>query len=119
MVTVRRFAALMAGLFIIAQVFGVFPLISGHTTHVAEIERLAAKQLDANAAGTHGKHHPGDADGFVQHHELQDLSGTAACAVCFCATDFVQAAIIADVSPALTAADPVLLERPPKQLLSI
>lgn len=118
MTALRRLGPWLVGLFLIAQVFGVVPLISGHTAHVAETQLILSKDNASTGSIPQRHHHHGDADGFIQHHELQDLNGALTCLVS-CEIVFVHVAITAYVPNALTEADPILLKRPPKPLLSI
>jgi hypothetical protein len=115
--TVRLLGPWFLGLFVIAQIFGIIPLVSGHTAHVAETEFILAAGTDGNVP--QGHHHRGDADGFLQHHELQDLSGVPACPASGCDIASFHAVMVTCKPRALTAIDPILLERPPKHLLSI
>jgi len=114
----RRFSPWLVGLFLIAQIFGVVCLVSEHTVHEAEVE-LALAVDNGGSANIPQHHHRGDADGFVQHHELQDLSGTFNCTVSWCEIGLVGMAIAPNEPNALVAADPTRLERPPKSLLSL
>jgi hypothetical protein len=119
--TMRRLGAWLAGLFLIAQIFGVVPLLSEHTTHETE-SALVLSNKNARIGSIpqgHHHHHHGDADGFIQHHELQDLSGAFTCLASQCDVDFVQVAITLFVPDALAEADPTPLERPPKPLLFV
>jgi hypothetical protein len=114
----RRLSLWLVGLFLVAQSCGVVHLLDEHTTHVAAV----AVALSADHVGTAKvpqKHHRGDADGAVQHHELQDLNGVPSCLSSSCDLGYVHAAARAYVPIALTASDPVRLERPPKPSLSI
>lgn len=114
----RRLGTWLAGLFFIAQVCGVVQLLGEHTAHVTESQLvLANTTVPGNAS--HGHHHEGDADGAIQHHELQDLNGAPACLIAGCELPLAHVAITAFVSDALTESSPVLLERPPKHLLSV
>ena len=115
--TARRLAPWMVGLFIIAQIFAVIPLISEHTIHIAQSE-LGVSLDRVGAGGVPQAHHRGDADGFVQHHELQDLSGALTCTVSQCEIGFVRVALSPYAPDALAEGDPIFLERPPKALLS-
>lgn len=112
----RRAVLWLTRLFFMAQVFGVVSLMSEHTTHVASTELSFH-----NHAGDvpHTRHHRGDADGFVQHHELQDLSGALICPIGRCEIAAMPASLIAPAPEALAEADPTLLERPPKTALSV
>jgi hypothetical protein len=108
----------LVGLFLIAQIVGVVPLISGHTAHVAETELIVSEDSASTGSVPQGHHHHGDADGFIQHHELQDLNG-AFTDIVSCEIAFVHVAITAYAPNAFAEAYPTLLERPPKHLLSI
>src|ERR1700691_3810675 len=73
----RRVGIWLAGLLFIAQIVAVAPLMSEHTAHVAESELglLSKSVITHTLLRGHHHHYRGDADGFVQHHELQDLGG--------------------------------------------
>jgi hypothetical protein len=113
----RRLGTWLAGLFLIAQVCGVVPLLGEHTAHVTESVSLATATVAGLAS--HGHHYDGDADGAIQHHELQDLSGAPACLIASFELPLAHVAITAYVSDALAESNPVLQERPPKHLLSV
>ena len=108
----------LVGLFLIAQFFGVVPLMRGHTAHVTESQLVLSKDNAGTGSIPQGHHHHGDADGFIQQHELQDLNGALSCLVS-CEIAFVHVMIAAYSPNALAEPDPTLLERPPKHLLSI
>jgi hypothetical protein len=115
----RRLCPWLAGLFLIAQTFGVVPLMSEHVLHVAESE-LVLHNDNANTktpVGNH-RHYRGDADGFVQHHEMQDLTGVFTCTINQCEFAFARVAVTLREPDALAGTDPPLLERPPNCLLS-
>ena len=40
----RRLGPWIVGLFVIAQIFGVVPLISEHTAHLAEVQLVLSKE---------------------------------------------------------------------------
>ena len=113
----RRLSTLLIGLFFAAQVCGVVPLLGEHAAHVTESQLILATGTVAGNA-SHGHHHDGDADGAIQHHELQDLNGAPACLIAGCELAVEHVATTAYVSEALTESNPVLLERPPKPRLS-
>jgi hypothetical protein len=113
----RWLGSWLVGLFLIAQIVGVVPLISGHTAHVAETELIVSKDNGSTATVPQGHHHHDDADGFIQNHELQDLNG-AFTYVVTCEIAFVHVAITAFAPKAVAETHPALLERPPKHLLS-
>jgi hypothetical protein len=103
----------LAGLFLMAQLFGVVSLMSHHTAHVVETEFAATTDAPP------GDHYRGDADGFVQHHELQDLSGALACAVPCCPLPIISVTVTPPGLESFTSSVPALLERPPKPTLSV
>jgi hypothetical protein len=120
MATMRRFNAWIGGLFLIAQVFAVVPLISKHATHEAESALVLSNENVRIGSIPQGHyHHHGDADGFIEHHELQDLNGTLISLGSRCEIAIVRVASIAYVPDAVAEGDPILLERPPKPILSI
>ena len=116
---VRRLGSWLAGLFFIAQIFGVVSLLSEHTAHVAATELLPS-QVSANTGNIpQGRHYHGDSDGFIQHHELQDLTGTLTCLSSRCEIASVYVANTDYVPAALAEGEPILIERPPKAMLSV
>ena len=114
----RRLGPWIVGLFVVAQIFGVVPLMSEHTAHLAEVQLVLSKNSASTGSIPKGHHHVDDADGSLQHHELQDLNCAFTCVVC-CEIAFVHVAITAHAPNALAEADRILLERPPKPVLSI
>jgi len=114
----RRLSAWLVGLFLVAQIFGVVSVLSEHTAHVAATELLASRVSASTGNIPQGRHHHDDADGFIQHHELQDLTGTLTCPSGRCEIALVYIADIDYVPVALAEGDPILLERPPKPMLS-
>jgi hypothetical protein len=116
--TMRSLSTCFVGLFLIAQIFGVVSLLSEHTAHVAATEFLASQGSASIGNFPDSHHHRGDADGFIQHHELQDLSGTLTCLNSLCEIAFVPVSNIAYVPAVLVDGDPLLLERPPKPMRS-
>ena len=107
----------VVGIFLLAQIFGVFPLVSEHTAHVAQADFTVSQNCVCTGDTTHGHYH-GDTDGFMQHHELQDLSGVLSCAVGKCENGLVHVAVCLYAPLALSEGNPIFLERPPKSLLS-
>jgi hypothetical protein len=117
--TMRRLGSWLVGLFLIAQIFGVVSLLSEHATHVAATELLPS-QVSANTGNIpQGRHYNGDSDGFIQHHELQDLTGTLTCLSNRCEIAFIYVANTDYVPAALAEGEPIPLERPPKAMLSV
>jgi hypothetical protein len=116
----RRSAPWLIGLFFIAQICGVGQLLGEHTAHVTESQLILSKvAVTGDTSHGHHHHHYGDADGAIQHHELQDLNGAPAYLIAGYELAFTHEAITAYVSDALTESNPVLLERPPKPFLSV
>ena len=109
----RRLGTWLAGLFFVAQVCGVVQLLGEHTAHVTESQLILANATVAGNA-SHGHHYDGDADGAIQHHELQDLNGAPACLIAVYELPLAHVATTAYVSDALTENNPTLLERPPR-----
>jgi hypothetical protein len=114
----RRLSAWLIGLFFLAQVGGVVQLLGEHTAHVTESQLAVA---DATIAGSvsHSHHHEGDADGAIQHHELQDLNGAPLRVVEACELTVSSAVVVPPLADVLAGRSPVLPERPPKSFLSV
>jgi hypothetical protein len=113
----RRLSPWVVGIFLLAQIFGVFPLVSEHTAHIAQADFTVASDCVCTGHAPH-EHYQGDSDGFVQHHELQDLSGVLSCAVDQCQRGIIHVAVSLYAPHALTEGHRNFLERPPKSLLS-
>jgi hypothetical protein len=90
-----------------------------HEGHRQDLAHLIVSRPRDTGGTCHGHHYDGDADGAIQHHELQDLNGAPACLIDSCELAFTHAAMTAYVADALTASNPVLLERPPKSFLFV
>jgi len=93
--------------------------MSGHTAHVAGTHALLAESNNGAAGVPQSQHRHDDADGPVQHHALQDLSGVLVCPDGRCESASIHVVVAARGSNPLLAADAVRLERPPKFILSI
>jgi hypothetical protein len=115
--TARRLSPWVLGIFLVAQIFGVIPVMSEHTAHVAQADFAVPEECVCTGAAPHG-HYRGDTDGFVQHHELQDLSGVIGCAVSQCEIGLMHVAVSLYAPHALKEGDPVFQEHPPKSILS-
>jgi hypothetical protein len=115
---IRRLSPWLVGLFLIAQIFGVVSVLCEHTAHVAAAELLPSQVSASTGNIPQGRHHHGDADGFIQHHELEDLNGVLTCLSSRCEIAFVYVANSDYVPAAIAEGDPILLERPPKPILS-
>jgi hypothetical protein len=127
----RRFGGWLLGLFLIAQLAGVVPLVTVHLEHAIASEQDAAADSGDGAAvghaGSHAHHHhvhhgsgphdhgasdPDDQCCTLHHHLSGVMPGLAPAA----AADLVVVAIIFLPPVPLVPADPGLLERPPKHL---
>ena len=115
----RSLGTWFVGVFLIAQIVGVVSLLSEHTAHVAGTESLASQGSVSTGNIPKSRHHRGDADSFIQDHELQDLNGTLTYLSRLCEIAFVPASNIAYVPAVLVDGDPIVLERPPKPMWSI
>jgi hypothetical protein len=111
----RRFGPWLLGLFLIAQLAGVVPVMFDHAVHVFESQPALSSVHDHDAPGRHGDHRHGIADVKDEccslHHHLAGVLPFALRAV---AISFVAVLMVAPPARALASADPILLERPPK-----
>lgn len=114
----RRLSTLLIGLFLTAQVCGVVQLLGEHTTHITE-SQLALSQTTFAGSAPRGHHHEGDADGTIQHHELQDLNGAPLRLTTSREPRLRPAALQAYVPHALAGSYPALPERPPMSFPSV
>jgi hypothetical protein len=120
----RRFGRWLLGLFLIAQLAGVAPLVAVHLQHISAAEQDLADDAGAGVA-EHAHHHhvhkggghhdhgatdPNDQCCTMHHH----LAGVLPFATGANANEVPMAAILALSPRALVPADPGLLERPPK-----
>jgi Protein of unknown function (DUF2946) len=131
--TRRWFGRWLLGLFLIAQLAGVVPLVTVHLEHAIASEQDAAADSDDTAAPAHAvmhahRHHahqgsgphdhgasdPNDQCCTLHHHLAGVLPGLAPAGTAY----VVPAAIVALPPAPHLPADPGLLERPPK-LLSV
>jgi hypothetical protein len=111
----RRFGPWLLGLFLIAQLAGVVPVMFDHAVHVFESQPAVSGAHDHSAPGPHGDHRHGVADVKDEccslHHHLAGVLPFALRAV---AISFVAVLMVAPATRALASVDPILLERPPK-----
>jgi hypothetical protein len=125
----RRLGRWLLGLFLIAQLAGVVPLVTVHLEHAIASDQDAAADSGDGAAVSHAHHHhvhhgsgphdhgasdPNDQCCTLHHH----LTGVLPEAAPARATDLVVAAVVSPRPAPLVPAEPGLLERPPK-LLSV
>ena len=119
----RRLSTWLIGLFLLAQIGGVVHLLGEHTAHVSESQmtesQLAVAHASLAANASHHHHHEGDADGAIQHHELQDLNGAPLRLTQACELTIASAAVMPPAPDVLAGRNPVLPERPPKSSLSV
>jgi hypothetical protein len=115
--TVRRLGPLLVGLYVLAQICGVIPLMSCDSAHAAPGTHMLS---ECKQTGTlpQNHHHAGDADDAAHHHFLQDLNSVLVQSSVV-VNSIVHIAIEASAPRALVEADVVLLERPPKPLPSV
>jgi hypothetical protein len=117
--TMRRFGPWLLGLFLVAQIAGIVPLVVVHIQHIFETSQDIAADI-ANTGLDHRRHHHGLDDSNDQcctlHHHLagivSDADGVGI-------GDYFTAPIVRLSLRSLVGAEPGLLERPPKSLLSI
>jgi hypothetical protein len=113
----RRLGPWLLGLFLIAQIAGIVPAMSDHTTHLFESQPAVVDTHDYSAAGPRGDHRHGTSDiqdecCALHHH----LAGVVPLTIAAPAFSLAAAPLVAPPLRALASADPVLLERPPKSL---
>ena len=108
----RSLGTCFVGLFLITQIVGVVSLLSEHTAHVAGTESLASQGSVSTGNIPKSRRHRGDADGFIQDHELRDLNGTLTYLSRLCEIAFVPASNIAYVPAVFVGGNPIVLERP-------
>jgi hypothetical protein len=113
--TMRRFGPWLLGLFLIAQLAGVVPVMFDHAVHVFESQPAVASAHDHSASSRHGDHRHGIADVkdeccSLHHH----LAGVLPFTVRAVSISFAAVRMVVPPARALASADPILLERPPK-----
>jgi hypothetical protein len=115
----RRVAPWLIGLFLIAQIAGVVPLIAAHTLHVFESKQVVSGDDGITATGPSGTHHHGLADLNDQCCTFHHLASVLSYVVKINPARLAKVAIVSLAPIALVVADPLLLERPPKPTLSV
>jgi hypothetical protein len=113
--TMRRFGPWLLGLFLIAQVAGVVPVMFDHAVHVFESQPAVSGAHDHSAPGRHGDHRHGIVDVndeccALHHH----LAGVLPFTVRVVSTSFAAVQMVVPTARASASADPILPERPPK-----
>jgi hypothetical protein len=119
MTAMHRLSPWLVGLFLIAQIFGVVPLVSCHSAHAAGAASILCEDEGGAGALPQGHHHLGDADDAAHHHALQDLTGVIAGSPERRDLSALHAMITARAARALTPAGQLRLERPPNSVLSV
>jgi hypothetical protein len=112
----RRIGPWLLGLFLIAQIAGIVPLVYAHTLHMFEGKQGIADGRDTIAAHEPGGDRavPGDDDRCcVLHHHLTGVLPGAASAI---RVGLVGLRMIAAPTNPLASADPTPHDRPPKLL---
>jgi hypothetical protein len=114
--TLRRVGPWLVGLYFLAMVAGVTPLIRACNAHT-----LAPVAVSQSRAPAHqqDRHHAGDADDVAHHHALRDLTGVLNWRPARGERAVVHSVVVALRTRTLAEADPVPLERPPKAFPSI
>jgi len=111
----RRLGPWLLGLFLIAQLAGVVPVMFDHAVHVFESQPALASAHDHSAPGRHGDHRHGIGDVkdeccSLHHH----LAGVLPFTVRVTSFSLAPQPMLVPPARALASADPILLERPPK-----
>ena len=113
--TMRRFGPWLFGLFLIAQLAGVVPMMFDHAVHVFESQPALATAHDHSAPGRHGDHRHGVGDVKDEccslHHHLVGIMHFSIPTAAFSLTTLP---LVVPPLRTLASADPILLERPPK-----
>jgi hypothetical protein len=116
----RRFAPWLVGLFVLAQIAGVVPLMAAHALHVFESKQVVVDDDGVVAVSPRGaKHHHSIADLNDQCCAFHHLAGVLAYALPVVPVNFIRVADVSFPFTVLIPADPIPPERPPKSLSSI
>jgi hypothetical protein len=111
LLTIRRFAPWLIGLFVFAQVAGVVPLMAAHTLHVFESKQVVSDD-DVLAVGARGaQHHHSIADLNDQCCAFHHLAGVLGYVLAVGPVSFAQIVVRSFAPNVLIAIPP---ERPPK-----
>jgi len=115
----RHIGPWLVGLFLVAQIFGVVPLISCHSAHAVGAASVLCEDEAGAGALPQSHHHLGDADDGAHHHTLQDLTGVIAGSPERGDLSALHCAITLRATRSLAPADQLRLERPPNSVLSV
>jgi hypothetical protein len=111
----RRVGPWFLGLFLVAQIVGIVPVMFDHAVHVFESQPALADAHDHSAPGRHGDHRHGVGDVKDEccalHHHMVGVIPFMARVVAF---SLPALPFVAPPLRTLASADPALLERPPK-----
>jgi hypothetical protein len=115
--TIRRLQACVLGLFMVAQVAGIEPLIYDHTLNVFETTPVAShSHRHVSAATSDENHHHGILDLHDQCCALHTLAGPLPVTANAARVDFADERTAPLPSLALAQRGPVLPDRPPRTL---
>ena len=115
--TIRWFRACLLGLFVVAQMAGVVPLIYDHTLNMYETAPVAAHahpRVKSTVANPDADHHHGVLDLHDQCCALHTLAGPLPHVLDAAPANFVSVRIVPTEAIALTSGSPSLPDRPPK-----
>jgi hypothetical protein len=115
--TIYWLRACVLGLFVVAQVTGVIPLIYDHTLNVYETAPVAAHghhHVKPTAANPDADHHHGVLDLHDQCCALHTLAGPLPHVIDAAPVDFASVRMVPDQLIALTGGSPGVLDRPPR-----
>jgi len=115
--TIRCFRACLVGLFVVAQVAGVVPLMYDHTLNIYETAPVAThghQLVNPTVINPDGDHHHGLADLHDQCCALHTLAGPLPHVPDAMPAHFVSVRIVPTQVIALTGGKPPLPDRPPK-----
>src|ERR1700736_6120534 len=117
--TIHNLRAVLLGLFVLAQVAGVIPLIYEHTLNVFETVPVKAHghpHVRPDIEHPDADHHHGALDLHDQCCALHTLAGPLPQPIDDAPVDFVSVRIAPDELIALTGGKPGVLDRPPRPL---
>jgi hypothetical protein len=117
--TIRCFRACLLGLFVVAQVAGVVPLIYDHTLNVAETTPVGAHHhphVKPTAANPDADHHHGLLDLHDQCCALHMLTGPLPEILDTSSVEFALARLAPAEQMMPVGGSPGLLDRPPKSV---
>ena len=115
--TIRCFRACLLGLFVLAQVAAVVPLMYDHTLNIYETTPVAAHQhrlVKPTIANPDADHHHGSLDLHDQCCALHTLAGPLPRVLEAMPAHFVRVRIVPTEVIALAGRQPGLPDRPPK-----